>query len=134
MPLNFVERRKMPRLPMEVLVRIKLPGTSTEIFGETLNVSAGGIYFRTASDCLEAGEELELVLILPERLTMAPAPLLVAAHGKVLRIHRQTFDERFGIALEVSSYDFSQSMGILRTRPASEIPHPPDTESQPPPA
>ena len=107
MPLNPVERRKMPRLPMEVLVRIKLPNTSSEVFGETRNVSAGGIYFVTRSDRLEAGQELDCLLILPEKLTMAPAPILVTAHGTVLRIDREPSHERFGVALEVSGYDFS---------------------------
>jgi hypothetical protein len=108
MPLNPVERRKMPRLPMEVLVRIKLPGTSSEIFGETRNVSAGGIYFLTSSDRFETGQELECLLILPEKLTMAPAPIPVTVHGKVLRIRRALSDERCGVALEVSGYDFSR--------------------------
>ena len=107
MPLNPVERRKMPRLPMEVLARIKLPGTSSEIFGETRNVSAGGIYFVTRSNRFESGQELECLLILPEKLTMAPAPIPVTAHGRVLRIRKEPADERFGVALEVSGYDFS---------------------------
>ncbi|HKT48842.1 MAG TPA: PilZ domain-containing protein [Candidatus Angelobacter sp.] len=107
MPLNPVERRKMPRLPMEVLVRVKLPNTSFEVFGETRNVSAGGIYFVTRSERLETGQELDCLLILPEKLTMAPAPILVTAHGTVLRIDRELSQERFGVALEVSGYDFS---------------------------
>lgn len=107
MPLNPVERRKMPRLPMEVLVRIKLPNTASEVFGETRNVSAGGIYFVTRSDRLETGQELDCLLILPEKLTMAPAPVLVTAHGTVLRIDKEPSNDRFGVALEVSGYDFS---------------------------
>jgi len=119
MPLNPVERRKMPRLPMEVLVRIKLPDTFSEVFGETRNVSAGGIYFITRSDRLVAGQELECLLILPEKLTMAPGPVLVTAHGKVLRIQREPSNDRFGVALEISGYDFSGKGQNSSSQPAS---------------
>lgn len=108
MPLTQPERRKMPRLPLEVLVRVRLPQLPAEIFGESRNVSAGGIFFVTRSDLVEAGQELECVLVLPEKLTMAPAPIPVIVRGRVLRIHRQPEDERVGVALEVYSYDFSE--------------------------
>ena len=98
----------MPRLPLEVLVRVKLPQAAAEIFGESRNVSAGGIFFVTSSDLVETGQELECVLVLPEKLTRAPAPIPVTVRGRVLRIHRQPQEERVGVALEVYSYDFSE--------------------------
>lgn len=104
----------MPRLPLEVLVRVRLPQVAAEIFGETRNVSAGGIFFMTRSDLVEPGQELECVLVLPEKLTMAPAPIPVTARGRVLRIHRQPQDERVGVAIEVSSYDFSEKTSTSR--------------------
>lgn len=107
MSLAQPERRKMPRLPLEVLVRVRLPQVPAEIFGESRNVSAGGIFFVTRSDLLEEGQELECILVLPEKLTMAHSPIPVTARGRVLRIHRQPPDERVGVALEISSYDFS---------------------------
>lgn len=106
---NSVERRKMHRLRLEVLVRVKLPLSSSVIFGETRNVSAGGIYFVTRGDRLQEGQELDCVLILPEKLTMARAPILVAIHGKVMRINREA--ERTGVALEIYAYDFSGNGG-----------------------
>jgi len=105
MASNSVERRKMHRLRLEVLVRVKLPLSSSVVFGETRNVSAGGIYFVTRGDRLQEGQELECVLVLPEKMTMARAPILVAIHGKVMRINREA--ERTGVALEIYGYDFS---------------------------
>src|SRR6185312_5153591 len=105
MAFNSVERRKMHRLRLEVLVRVKLPSSSSVIFGETRNVSAGGIYFVTGGDRLQEGQELDCVLILPEKLTMARAPILVAIHGRVMRLSREA--ERTGVALEIYAYDFS---------------------------
>jgi len=75
------------------------------IFGETRNVSAGGIYFVTRGDRVQEGQELDCVLILPEKLTMARAPILVSIHGKVMRIKSEA--ERTGVALEIYAYDFS---------------------------
>lgn len=95
----------MHRLRLEVLVRVTLPSSSSVIFGETRNVSAGGIYFLTRGDRVQEGQELDCVLILPEKLTMARAPILVAIHGKVTRINREA--ERTGVALEIYAYDFS---------------------------
>lgn len=97
----------MHRLRLEVLVRVKLPLSSSVVFGETRNVSAGGIYFVTRGDRLQEGQELECVLILPEKMTMARAPILVAIHGKVMRINREA--ERTGVALEIYGYDFSRN-------------------------
>lgn len=105
MAFNSVERRKMHRLRLEVLVRVTLPLSSSVIFGETRNVSAGGIYFVTRGEHLKEGQELDCVLILPEKLTMARAPILVAIHGKVRRIRWES--ERTGVALEIYAYDFS---------------------------
>jgi len=95
----------MHRLRLEVLVRVKLPLSPSVIFGETRNVSAGGIYFVTRGDRLQVGQELDCVLILPEKLTMARAPILVAVHGRIMRINQGA--ERTGIALEIYAYDFS---------------------------
>lgn len=114
MPVTQPERRKMPRLHLEVLVRVRIPQAAAEIFGESRNVSAGGIFFVTSSDLMEAGQELECVLVLPEKLTMATAPIPVTVRGRVLRIHRQPQEERVGVALEVYSYDFSEKAANWR--------------------
>ncbi|HSM87419.1 MAG TPA: PilZ domain-containing protein [Candidatus Limnocylindrales bacterium] len=102
-----LERRKLARLPLEVVVRFRVPGTCAMALAETRNVSARGIYFCTGCRGLECGQELECVLVLPEKLTLSPVPMLVGCRGKVLRMQPEPPGELVGVALEIFSYDFS---------------------------
>jgi hypothetical protein len=85
---------------------VQVPGTSGTGVGETRDVSAGGLYFYTHHP-LEIGQEVECVLLLPEALTQAPAPMFVACAGRVLRVERNVPRGKPGVAVEISSYDFS---------------------------
>lgn len=100
------ERRKLARLPLEVFVRIQVNGATGVELAETSNVSARGLYVHTRSQ-LFSGQELECVLVLPQRLTHTPAPVLIGCRGKVVRLNDNLPDERFGVAIEIHSYDFS---------------------------
>ena len=113
MTLAHPERRRMARLPLEVMMRILIPGTEAVAFGETRDVSARGLYFYTHVRQLEPGQELECVLVLPEKLTQAGGPTFVGCRGKVLRVNRDLPGERIGVAVEVSSYDFSWHGDLL---------------------
>lgn len=73
---------------------------------ETRNVSARGLYLQTYAR-LQPGQELECVLVLPETLTHAPAPIFVECHGRVVRINDRLPGRKLGAALEIDSYDFS---------------------------
>src|SRR5260370_40373537 len=99
------ERRKLARLRLEVLLRILLPGATQAAHAETRNLSARGIFFHTQAQVVP-GQNLECVLILPEKLTLASAPMLVGCKGKVVRVNRDLPDETIGVAVEISSYDF----------------------------
>jgi hypothetical protein len=119
MPQSHFEKRKLTRLPLRVLVRVQVPGSKAAIVGETRDVSAGGIYFYTHHPP-ELGQEVECVLILPEALTQAPAPMFVACAGKVLRVEKNIPSGKPGVAVEISSYDFSwrgQSITAPRNSP-----------------
>lgn len=107
------ERRRMARLPMEVMMRIQVPGTEAVVFAETRDVSARGLYFFTHVQNLEAGQELDCVLVLPPELTQAGGPTFVGCRGKVLRVNKGLPDSRVGVAVEVSSYDFSWHGDLL---------------------
>lgn len=107
MAQRFTERRKLARLPLEVLLRIHLPGSEDIAFAETRDVSARGIFFYTHCERLEPGQELQCVMVLPEKLTAVPGPSLIGCRGRVLRVSRQLPQQRIGVAMEVSSYDFS---------------------------
>jgi hypothetical protein len=113
----------MARLPMEVLMRIQVPGTEAVAFAETRNVSARGLYFYTHAQQLEPGQELDCVLILPQKLTQAGGPTFVGCRGKVLRVNKDLPGNRVGVAVEVSSYDFSWHGDLLFQQSGS----PPET-------
>jgi PilZ domain-containing protein len=100
------ERRKLSRLPLEVLVQIATADATEVFFGQTCNVSAQGIFLRTKAQ-LSLGQAVECVLVLPENLTLATQPILVGCKGSVVRVDEASAGELHGIALEVNSYDFS---------------------------
>ncbi len=97
----------MARLPLQVLLRMKLPGNAEVSYAETKNVSAGGIFFTTSNRELAAGQELECVMVLPEQITHLSLPVLIGCRGKILRIQEGQPHPFIGVAMEISSYDFS---------------------------
>lgn len=107
------ERRKLARLPLEVLVQIRVPATGMVAFAETRNVSAGGVYLHTHTADLQPGEEVECILVLPEKLTQAEEPILVECRGTVLRINKDLPDQHTGVAIEISSYNFAWHGDLL---------------------
>lgn len=104
--MRIPERRRLARLPLEVLVRLQVPGSEWIDFAQTRNVSARGIYLHTHAQ-LDPGQELDCVLVLPENLTQAPTPILVGCRGKVLRVNPDLPGNTSGVAIEIHTYDFS---------------------------
>ena len=102
------DRRKLSRLLLEVPMQIAVPDRSEILFGQTSNVSAQGIFFRTTGH-LNLDQEVECILVLPENLTLATQPTLVGCKGKVVRVNESQSQsgDAVGIAIEVNSYDFS---------------------------
>jgi hypothetical protein len=101
-----IERRKLERLPLEVILRITVPERPGVSFGETRNVSARGIFFHTWAR-FELGQYVDGVLVLPEKLTLAEEPTLVGCKGRVVRMVEPKATERIGVAMEIHSFDFS---------------------------
>ena len=104
------ERRRLARLPLEVFVRLQVPDSQWVDFAETRNVSAQGLYLHTHAQ-LKVGQELECVLVLPEKLTQSPTPVLVGCRGKVLRVIPDLPGDKTGVAIEIHAYDFSWQGG-----------------------
>jgi PilZ domain len=111
------ERRKLARLPLEVLIRLQVTGATAVDFAETCNVSARGLFLHTRSRLIP-GQELECVLVLPQRLTHTPAPVLIGCRGRVLRLTQKLPGDTLGVAIEVHSYDFSLQ-GEIAEAPAT---------------
>lgn len=105
------ERRKLSRLPLEVPVQIATAEVREILFGQTCNVSAQGILFRTTAR-LNLGQAVDCVLVLPENLTLAAQPILVGCKGSVVRVDEGSTAESYEIAVEVNSYDFSGAISF----------------------
>jgi hypothetical protein len=106
MQLTNPERRKLARLPLQIHLWVRVSGADSIDFAMTRDVSARGIYFHTHAE-LQLGQELECVMVLPEKLTQTAAPLLVACQAKVLRLAKNSLDKPIGVAVEVFGCDFS---------------------------
>ncbi len=103
---SYPQKRKLSRLPLEVLMEIVVAETSEVFVGETANVSAQGIFFRTPGR-LKLGQDVDCTLLLPQNLTLAAKPIFVGCKGSVVRVHEGAPGEIAGVAIEVNSYDFS---------------------------
>jgi hypothetical protein len=101
-----LERRKLERLPLKILVRIRTQESDQVELAEALNVSAGGIYFHTSAN-LQIGQSIECLLVFPQDLTQTVSPLLVGCQAQVLRVKKNISDGTIGVAVEVHSCDFS---------------------------
>jgi len=109
------ERRKLSRLLLEVPLQISLRDGREIVFGQTSNVSAQGIFFRTMAGNFNLDEEMECVLVLPESLTLTAQPIFIGCRGKVVRVQEERPGAVVGVALEVSSYDFSGQLSLSNT-------------------
>src|SRR5215468_5271469 len=116
MPVNQ-DRRKLSRLLLEVPLQISFVDDQEIFFGQTSNVSAQGIFFRTTTGDFNLGQEVECVLVLPENLTLTAQPVFVGCRGKVVRVQEVTPDVA-GVAIEVSSYDFSGRFSVANSEVA----------------
>jgi PilZ domain len=107
----YPERRKLSRLPLEVTLRVKTAESPATYFGKTSNVNAQGIFFWTEAR-LKPGQDIECILVLPEKLTLATEPFLVGCKGTVLRVSEERPEGVVGVAVEVNSYDFSGTCSL----------------------
>jgi hypothetical protein len=119
MPLGHPERRRLARLPLEVLAQIRIPEKGLIAFAETRNVSAQGIYLHTYADQqgaaeLEPGEDVECILVLPEKLTLTDEPVFVACLGQIRRVNKDLPERCTGVAIEVHSFDFAWHGDLLQ--------------------
>lgn len=91
------ERRRVPRFATDGPVLIQaVNGTSTEISGNAVNVSARGIMFRTALPIVK-NSRLKLVVRLPGQNRQSDRALVCT--GRVIRLQRDGFG---GFAIAVT--------------------------------
>ena len=113
--LDNQDRRKLSRLLLEVPLQISLIDGREIFFGQTSNVSAQGIFFRTTAGNFNLDQEVECVLVLPETLTLTAQPVFIGCRGRVVRLQGERPGEVVGVAIEVNSYDFSGRLSLADT-------------------
>jgi hypothetical protein len=99
------ERRSASRIPNRVPARVRT-AQGVEHSAQTRDVSANGIFLYTESR-LEAGSEIELVLILPPELTSGER-CWVCCQATVIRIEES--GAQFGVAAQIRRMDLLPEM------------------------
>jgi len=105
---NSQERRLMRRFDMRLPALVKFEGNS-ELFTETQNVSARGVFFyvdRTVS----AGTKLEVTLTFPPHVTLTDS-VRVRFTARVIRVDEPLPSARIGVAAMIENYEFLRSTG-----------------------
>ena len=115
------DRRKLSRLLLEVPLQISLVDGREIFFGQTSNVSAQGVFFRTTSGTFNLDQEVECVLVLPEALTLTTQPIFIGCRGRVVRVQEEKPGDVVGVAIEVSSYDFSGRLSLANIELANAL-------------
>ena len=94
------ERRSGKRIATRVLTRVRTP-QGIDHSAQTRDVSANGIFLYTKSR-MEAGAEVELVLILPPELTSGEK-CWVCCQATIVRVEEE--GKAFGVAAQIKRMD-----------------------------
>ncbi len=93
-----VDRRSRKRIVAELPVRVRSAAVAAEVSAQTRDVSTNGVFLYTQSR-LEAGCDVELILILPPELTSGEK-CWVCCHARVLRVEPGA-GRAFGVAAQI---------------------------------
>lgn len=100
------ERRKAPRLPTKVPVKLRPTEGTTPfmISAESINVSDRGLYFSMTGP-MKAGTRIELAFTMPPELT-GSVPMKVRCVGRVVRVEDATqSDGKTGVAAYIERFE-----------------------------
>jgi len=105
---NSQERRLMRRFDMRLPALVKFEG-NPELFTETQNVSARGVFFYVDKN-VPAGAKLEVTLTFPPHVTLTDA-VRVRFTARVIRVEDPLPPARIGVAAMIENYEFLRSGG-----------------------
>jgi PilZ domain len=105
---NSQERRLMRRFDMRLPAIVKFEGSS-ELFTETQNVSARGVFFYVEQS-VSSGTKLEVTLTFPPHVTLTDA-VRVRFTARVIRVDDPLPSARIGVAAMIEDYEFLRSGG-----------------------
>ncbi len=101
---EMTDRRSARRFHMALPLQVRFlnNGTNHEKAAQTRDVSFRGLYFLSDTP-VETGSALELVLTLPQQITLA-GDVRIRCFGSVLRVEER--EEGLGIAARIDRYEF----------------------------
>jgi c-di-GMP-binding flagellar brake protein YcgR len=95
--------RNAVRFPLHLSVTLK---TSTEEHrAQTIDISAGGILFRTETD-VEVGSEVEFTVAMPGDVLGSDRDVLVRCQGRVVRCSEESSGR--SVAVVIDEYQFER--------------------------
>jgi len=97
------ERRAKQRFPVKVPVSVKTEDGTIEESTQTRDLSTAGVFVYTNSR-MQAGSEMELVLVLPPEITFAQKRW-VCCQASVVRVEENAKDGNFGVAAVIKRFD-----------------------------
>ncbi len=98
----------MRRFDMRLPASVRLEGAA-EIFTETQNVSARGVFFYL-DEPIEMGTKLEVTLTFPPHITLTDA-VRVRFTARVIRVEQPLPLDRVGTAALIENYEYLRSDG-----------------------
>ena len=98
----------MRRFDMRLPALVKFEGSS-ELFTETQNVSARGVFFYV-DHTVSSGTKLEVTLTFPPHVTLTDA-VRVRFTARVIRVDEPLPSARIGVAAMIEDYEFLRSGG-----------------------
>jgi len=97
------EMRNALRFPLHLQVTLKTP--QEEYHAETIDISAGGVLFRTEA-AIEVGSPVEFVIEMPGQALGTERSVVVKCQGRVVR-HAQGATART-VAVVIDEYQFER--------------------------
>jgi hypothetical protein len=99
MPDDKLERRSGQRIPVRVPLTINTPDANLQATGHTRDLSSNGIFFYTDFP-IQPGNDVEMVLILPEELTSGDKRW-VCCQATVMRVESNPDGSERGVAAKM---------------------------------
>jgi hypothetical protein len=97
------DRRTKQRFPVRVPISVKSDNGAIEESTETRDLSTNGVFVYTNSR-LQAGSELELVLVLPPEITFSEKRW-GCCQASVVRVDENPTNGNFGVAAVIKRFD-----------------------------
>jgi len=94
------DHRRAERHPYKIPSSVKVKGEQKRTTATTGNLSSQGVFFFTDSK-VEAGSELELILIMPPEIPEF-ARRWVCCNARVVRVEEKPGQKQIGIAAEIT--------------------------------